>query len=130
MTKYSRQRESIQRCLMGRSDHPTAETIYLCIKEEYPNISLGTVYRNLALLAEQGEILKLSTGEGPERFDARTDPHSHVQCNVCGRVMDLDFVPDVNLDAMAAEHFAGTIDSHMIFFYGTCPDCLHNKLLS
>ena len=126
MTKYSRQRESIRRCLMNRTDHPTAETIYLSIKEEFPNISLGTVYRNLSLLTEQNEILKISTGYGPDRFDGRTAPHCHLQCTACGRLMDLDFTPDLDLDAMASEHFDGIIDAHTIQFYGTCPDCLQH----
>ena len=69
MLKYSRQREAIKTFLAGRYDHPTAETVYLGIKEEFPNISLGTVYRNLSLLSDIGEIQKLSTGIGPDRFD-------------------------------------------------------------
>ena len=62
MIKFSRQRESIKNNLMGRTDHPTAETVYSDIRQEYPNISLGTVYRNLSLLADLGEIQKISTG--------------------------------------------------------------------
>ena len=70
MIKFSRQRESIKNNLMGRTDHPTAETVYSDIRQEYPNISLGTVYRNLSLLADLGEIQKISTENGPDRFDA------------------------------------------------------------
>ena len=68
MLKRSKQRESIKKFLISRYDHPTAETVYMNIKEEFPNISLGTVYRNLSLLADIGEIQKLSTGIGPDRF--------------------------------------------------------------
>lgn len=64
MFKFSRQRESIKNNLMGRTDHPTAETVYSDIRQEYPNISLGTVYRNLSLLADLGEIQKISTENG------------------------------------------------------------------
>ena len=60
MLKRSKQRESIKKFLISRYDHPTAETVYMNIKEEFPNISLGTVYRNLSLLADIGEIQKLS----------------------------------------------------------------------
>ena len=74
MIKYSRQRESIKNFLMNRFDHPTAETIYANIRLEYPNISLGTVYRNLSLLSELGEIQKISTGVGPDRFDGNPAP--------------------------------------------------------
>ena len=59
--KYSRQREAVRHFLMTRRDHPTAETVYTCLREEFPNISLGTVYRNLTLLAELGEIQKISS---------------------------------------------------------------------
>ena len=74
MRKHSKQREAIQFYLATHSNHPTAETVYLGIKEEFPNVSLGTVYRNLALLAENGEILKISTGVGPDRFDGCRPP--------------------------------------------------------
>ena len=67
--KYSRQRESIKEFLQGRTDHPTADTVYTNIREIYPNISLGTVYRNLALLASLGEIQKITCEDGADRFD-------------------------------------------------------------
>ena len=73
--KYSRQRESIKTCLMERKDHPTADAVYMTIREEYPNISLGTVYRNLNLLVELGEVIKLTCGDGADHFDADTSPH-------------------------------------------------------
>lgn len=63
--KYSRQRESIKVCLQGRKDHPTADMLYTDVRKEFPNISLGTVYRNLSLLSELGEIKRLTTGDGP-----------------------------------------------------------------
>ena len=68
--KYSRQRESIKVCLQGRKDHPTADMLYTDVRKEFPNISLGTVYRNLSLLSELGEIKRLTTGDGPDRFHA------------------------------------------------------------
>ncbi len=89
MLKYSRQREAIKTFLAGRYDHPTAETVYLGIKEEFPNISLGTVYRNLSLLSDIGEIQKLSTGIGPDRFDGNPAPHYHFICKHCGDILDL-----------------------------------------
>ena len=85
--KYSRQRESIKACLMSRKDHPTADALYTSIREQFPNISLGTVYRNLNLLVELGEIRKLSCGDGTDHFDYDTSPHYHYVCRQCGRVM-------------------------------------------
>lgn len=88
--KYSRQRESIKEFLMTRTDHPTADTVYHQLRKIYPNISLGTIYRNLALLADIGEIQKICTGDGADRFDGQIRPHYHVICTRCHQVMDLD----------------------------------------
>ena len=74
--KYSRQRESIKASLMSRKDHPTADAVYASIREEFPNISLGTVYRNLNLLVELGEVQKLTFGDGKDHFDADTSLHT------------------------------------------------------
>ena len=87
--KYSRQRESIKTCLMGRKDHPTADALYTSIREQFPNISLGTVYRNLNLLVDLGEIRKLSCGDGTDHFDYDTSPHYHFVCKECGKIMDI-----------------------------------------
>ena len=96
--KYSRQRESIKANLMNRHDHPTADALYASIREEFPNISLGTVYRNLNLLVETGEILKLTCGNGPDHYDGNVAPHYHFVCRECGQVydMDLDEMTDLN----------------------------------
>ena len=96
--KYSRQRESIKANLMSRHDHPTADALYASIREEFPNISLGTVYRNLNLLVETGEILKLTCGNGPDHYDGNVAPHYHFVCRDCGQVydMELDEMADLN----------------------------------
>ena len=72
--KYSRQRASIKKYLMSTTEHPTADTVYLHVREEFPHISLGTVYRNLNLLADTGEAVKISTPNGGDRFDGCTTP--------------------------------------------------------
>ena len=87
--KYSRQREMIKDFLMGRRDHPTADMVYSNVKRQNPNISLGTVYRNLTLLADMGEIRRLRLGDGTDHFDGDTSPHYHFICNTCGCVQDL-----------------------------------------
>lgn len=122
--KYSRQRESIKASLMARHDHPTADALYTSIREEYPNISLGTVYRNLNLLVELGEIRKLTCGDGADHFDADTSPHYHFVCKKCGQVYDLPLSSMDNINHLAQEHTDGQVDSHTIFFYGTCKSCL------
>ena len=121
--KYSRQREAIKNYLEGRKDHPTADMVYTAIREVYPNISLGTVYRNLTLLAKQGEISKISCGETSDRFDIRTDPHYHFICEKCGRLEDL---PDMDMQAVnawAGENYDGDIFGHQLYFYGRCREC-------
>ncbi len=123
MLKYSRQRESIKNFLIGRYDHPTAETIYENMKREYPRISLGTVYRNLSLLADLGEIQKLSTGIGPDRFDGNSAPHYHFICKDCGCVMDLMAINLDHINILAAKDFAGEIEGHYAHFFGRCPGC-------
>lgn len=128
MLKYSRQRESIKNFLIDRYDHPTAETVYLGIKEEFPNISLGTVYRNLSLLADIGEILKISTGTGPDRFDGNPNPHYHFFCKECGSVLDLEMDSIEHVNVIAGHKFAGEIEGSITHFYGKCPDCLAGNM--
>ncbi len=125
--KHSRQRDCIMRCLAARHDHPTADAIYASVREELPNVSLGTVYRNLNLLAELGEIRKLSCGSGPERFDADMRPHYHFVCRQCGTVCDLPMEVSRQIDDAAQEYCDGRVDSHITYFYGICRDCLEKK---
>ena len=121
MLKYSKQRESIKNFLVTRYDHPTAETVYLNIRREFPNISLGTVYRNLNLLAEIGEIQKLSPGIGPDRFDGNPAPHYHFICRHCGCVTDLTVSGLDHINILAGQDFDGEIEGHITYFYGACP---------
>ena len=124
MIKYSRQRDAIRQNLMGRHDHPTAETVYLDIKADFPNISLGTVYRNLSLLAELGEIQKIIAVNGPDRFDGNPRPHCHFHCNGCGKVLDIPFESQDKLNEYAAKNFPGIIEGSNVQFYGRCSDCV------
>ncbi|MDD3278478.1 MAG: transcriptional repressor [Lachnospiraceae bacterium] len=121
--KYSRQRESIREMLLSRKDHPTADAVYADIRKIYPNISLGTVYRNLSLLAELGEIKKLSVGDGSEHYDADTTPHNHFTCRCCHAVIDLDMEDVSSIKETAAKRFDGDIEDYSINFYGVCGIC-------
>ena len=96
MRKYSFQREQIRKDLINRTDHPTADMVYESVRKEIPNISLGTVYRNLHFLADHNELKVIHAGDGKEHFDARTTNHSHFVCDECGSVIDL--VMDINKD--------------------------------
>ncbi len=122
--KRSRQREAILDFLKSRTDHPTADVVYANLRESDPKISLGTVYRNLSLLSDMGEIQKIVAGDGKEHFDGNTAPHDHFRCESCGRVLDL-FHPSQEIDPVSQyPDFKGRIRAYQTIFYGTCPDCL------
>ena len=89
MKNYSRQREAILNLLCNTKSHPTAAWIYEQVREEIPNISLGTVYRNLSGLAEEGRIKKLAFGDSSVHFDGDVSVHSHFYCEHCGNIVDI-----------------------------------------
>ena len=124
MLKYSRQREAIKNFLMTRHDHPTADVVYSNVRTEFPNISLGTVYRNLTLLADLGEISRLRVGDGVDHFDADTHPHYHFVCNECGSVTYLETEGIDHVLEAASRHFDGLVQGHVTYFYGLCPHCM------
>ena len=121
--KHSRQRDSILEFLAIRKDHPTADTVYMNVRRSFPNISLGTVYRNLTLLADIGEISRIRLGDGVDHFDYDTSPHSHFICSECGEVFDLDMKVTEALTRTAQENFEGKIEGHVTYFYGRCNNC-------
>lgn len=121
--KYSRQREMIKDFLRERKDHPTADIVYENVRLLNPNISLGTVYRNLSLLADLGEIKRLRLGDGIDHFDADISPHYHFICNGCGCVRDLHIEGNESILENARMHFEGRITGHMTYFYGFCDRC-------
>ncbi|MDR3120405.1 MAG: transcriptional repressor [Clostridiales bacterium] len=123
MTRYSKQREAILALLEGTKDHPTAETVYAGIRSQMPNISLGTVYRNLAVLAGNGRIAKIRSRDETLRFDANTRDHYHWQCRVCGKVQDLPMAVETSLNAAAERACDAKIERHDLCFIGVCKSC-------
>ena len=93
----------------------------------YPNISLGTVYRNLNFLVEQKEAVRLTWGDGSERYDGNLEPHYHLLCNGCGGVFDLMMDSLEHIDTLAAANYEGTIEGHGVVFYGKCPECARKE---
>lgn len=122
--KKSKQRDLIKSFLMTRKDHPTADVIYMNVRQQNPNISLGTVYRNLTLLSDIGEIQRLHLGDGVDHFDADTSPHYHFVCTECGSVIDLEMDNIDNINQIAARNFNGRIAGHTTYFYGCCEKCI------
>lgn len=129
--KYSRQRESIKNYLLSTNGHPTADIVYQHVREDFPNISLGTVYRNLKLLTDIGEAVKISSPDGIDRFDGFVQPHNHFFCTCCRRILDLNLdMAEINrLNDSASENFDGQIESSNTIFYGTCSDCMNHSNL-
>lgn len=121
--RYSKSREAIVRFLMTRKDHPTADVIYKNVKEECPKISLGTVYRNLALLTNTGQIQKISCGDGQEHYDGNAATHPHFVCVDCQKVIDIEMDNLDFLNTLASKDFEGKIESHQLVFYGKCELC-------
>ncbi len=121
---YSRKREAILNAVRSTTSHPTADWIYEKLKPEYPDLSLGTVYRNLAQFKEDGTIISIGVVNGQERFDGNVKPHTHFVCSECGCVLD---VPEefINPDRMAQieKEYHMRIDSADLLLRGICPDC-------
>ena len=121
------QRQILLEELAKAKNHPTACELYDIVRKRLPRIGLGTVYRNLELMAEAGIILKLEVGGSQKRFDAEIKPHYHIRCSICSRVenIDIDVVDD--LVEAAAEKTLYTIINHHVEFTGECPDCQKRK---
>ena len=121
--RYSRQREKIYEYLLMTKEHPSAEMIYSDLKQDLPELSLGTVYRNLKLLEELGKIRKITTHQGNERYDAVCGDHAHFICLACGAIADL---PEIDADQVRsslslAEGYS--ISNFDLMLSGRCPKC-------
>lgn len=117
------QRDLVLNAVRSLRDHATAEEIYEAITKEYPNIGKGTVYRNLGILAEDGEILKISLPGEPDRYDHTVKKHQHCKCIKCGRIYDVEIdLPESFGDKITNDHGIKIVDVD-ILFKGICPDC-------
>lgn len=124
--RSSAQKIMIENALM-RLNHPTASEIYEDIRKEYPNISLGTVYRNLGQMADTGEILRIPMGDSPDRFDINNHEHLHVICTGCGRVFDAEsrYVEELleEIDGFIEQSTGVQVKTRVMFFKGICSEC-------
>lgn len=120
---YSRQRELITRYVKSVTSHPPAEEVYNEVKKEEPNISLGTVYRNLCKLAYDGQILRIKMANTKDRFDGNTNHHYHAKCVKCGKIIDIfiDYLSYIDSDVEKKTDIK--ILSHDIIFNTICKDC-------
>ncbi len=121
-------RNTIQRALVLDAvhtlrNHPTSADVYEVVRKEHPNISRATVYRNLNVLAEQGEVLRIEVPNGADRYDFLNTPHYHAICNKCGGVFDIDMPYQTDLASQVKNAHGFKIEGHEIIFNGICPTC-------
>lgn len=121
--KRSRQRERILDTLRRTKSHPTAAWIYDELKRDFPDLSLGTVYRNLNILHDQGLVRVLQSGSTFDRFDADTSVHYHFVCQGCGKVEDIDFPLPHDIDTKASIVLGRVVTGHRLDFFGICNSC-------
>lgn len=122
--KQFKKRSAILSCLQGTHAHPSAEMVYAMLQESHPDISLATVYRNLALFKRQGLIQSVGNVDGAERFDAVTTPHVHFLCTGCGEVMDLPEVSlPLELEREAESRSGCQVAGCQLTFTGLCKNC-------
>ena len=127
-TKQFRKRNAILAYLRQTKDHPSAEMVFTHLKSEYPDLSLGTVYRNLSMFKSKGEIMSVGTVNGVERFDGNTTPHVHFVCTGCDAIADLPqiAVPEA-LNQEVMQETGGRIDTCQLTFVGICQTCKEKK---
>jgi len=121
--RLTKQRSIILEELRSVKTHPTADEVYQMVRQKLPRISLGTVYRNLELMAEHGIIRKIATAGTQKRFDGTAEHHYHIRCERCGRVADLDLPPEKSVEVEAQKHTDFTVIDHNLEFVGICPSC-------
>jgi Fe2+ or Zn2+ uptake regulation protein len=121
--RRSRQRERILELLRSTDSHPTANWLFGKLRKEFPDLSLGTVYRNIGILIQQGLISRLAFGSTFDHLDANMMPHYHFICEQCDSIIDLDVPPDESLNAWPDKSLGFKVSRHEIEFYGLCPQC-------
>lgn len=128
---FSRKRLAILTALQGTKTHPTAEWVYSKLRPQYPDLSLGTVYRNLKEFCRDGKAISIGVINGQEHFDACTAPHAHFICRGCGAVLDvpLEAFGEDELDRLS-QRAGMQVESASVVFRGVCPACLKKRSVS
>ena len=123
MRRDTKQREAIFKALRATRSHPTADQIYEEVRKEIPNISKGTVYRNLQVLQEDGAVTELNLNGTLSRYEVKQESHYHFRCDKCGRVFDLDEPVDKDIDVRVSKKTGFKVLHHQTEFRGLCKDC-------
>ena len=121
--RYSKKRDAILELIRSTEIHPSAQWIYEELKPKIPDLSLGTVYRNISSFLREGSVASVGVINGEERFDGRIEPHAHCVCIRCGKVHDLPPLDIEALSALIPEKAGFSLDLRKTVFYGLCPNC-------
>ena len=124
--RMTQSRKAILSALGGTRTHPTADEVYSLVREDLPKVSLGTVYRNLDLLAKQGLIRALATAGEQRRYDGMVDDHHHIRCEVCGRMDDIELGNAERLDDLIVDGRGYDVHGYTLCFSGVCRECAGN----
>ena len=119
--RYSHQRELILEAVKSVKTHPTADMVYEAIRQTEPSISLGTVYRNLNLLASNGDITPLYTGDDKVHYDGDTSSHRHFVCKKCKKIIDIFITPQIPSEI--TQKMKLTVEEEKTVYYGQCREC-------
>lgn len=125
--KFSKQREMIYNQVRNFPVHPTADMVYTALKPENPNLSLGTVYRNLNQLSELGMLMKIRIADGSDRFDGRTDTHYHMVCTECSNVFDVELDIEDGLEKSIMDKNGHRLTCVTLNLSGVCCNCLKTE---
>ena len=124
---YSRKREAIIAAVKEDHSHPSAETLYTALKKKYPDLSLGTVYRNLSQLKENGVVRPVAVVNGQERVDGIGGDHPHFICTKCGKVEDVKLPERYDFSAVIENVYGHQVDHCELIVYGKCLSCVRGK---
>ncbi len=120
--RYSAQRQHIYDVLASTDTHPDAQWVYNAVRVAMPDISLGTVYRNLSQLCDNGKAKRISAVDNVERFDACTHNHAHFVCKCCGAISD------IATPSFYCDNAVGQVDNIEVMYYGTCNKCQNQTI--
>lgn len=123
--RYSMQREVILNVVLDSCDHPSVDVIYHRVKEKIPNISLGTVYRNLTSLYDAGQIRKIQSPNGRDHYDKTLTDHAHLYCEACNKVLDINI--SIDLKNKIEYNNKCKIKTSNIIFTGICSNCIEGE---
>ena len=123
VTRNTIQRALVLEAVQSLHEHPTSADIFEAVRAKHPNISRATVYRNLGVLADKGEVLRVEVAGGADRYDFFNEPHYHARCRECGLIFDIDMPYHFDLADEVKDAHGFKIEGHQIMFDGICPAC-------